>query len=126
MALEASSLGKYTLPIRITQIEHELEPRRSAVRRRRNGGRRRGRRLDRFALPSYQHGIGSVIPERPQPTRPALGRSRLRYVVASPIFTAYLTQVAQMRGTRAGLVNPSLYGMLSNSGYTPYATSTWR
>jgi len=44
--------------------------------------------------------------------------------VASPIFTAYLTQVAQMRGTRAGLVNPSLYGTLSNS--TDLATAARR
>ncbi len=89
-----------------------------------------------FALPSYQHGIGGVITSgRNQPdialsSDPGYGTSFYFNGAwdgpiggtswASPIFTAYLTQVAQLRGTRAGLVNPSLYGTLKTSGYTYY------
>jgi pseudomonalisin len=39
---------------------------------------------------------------------------------ASPIFTAYLTEVAQMHGTRAGFVNPSLYNAYTQTGYSLY------
>ena len=43
---------------------------------------------------------------------------------ASPIFSAYVTEVAQMRGTRAGFINPALYAAFRSGGYTNFRDIT--
>jgi len=101
-----------------------------------NGGSGGGGVSTVFALPSYQQGISGVITSgRNQPdislsADPSYGTSLYFNGAwdgpiggtswASPIFTAYLAQVAQIHGTRAGFVNPTLYSVYTNSGYTDY------
>jgi hypothetical protein len=85
-----------------------------------------------FALPSYQTGVtGTVASGRNQPdialsADPSYGTAFYFDGTwadellggtswASPIFCAYLTDVAQMRGGRAGYVNPSLYSAFGGS-----------
>ncbi len=105
-----------------------------------NGGAGGGGVSTLFALPSYQQGIGGVITSgRNQPdialsADPSYGTS-LYFNGAwdgpvggtswsSPIFTAYVTQVAEVRGARAGFLNPSLYGTFKKSTYTYYRDIT--
>ena len=99
-----------------------------------NGGAGGGGVSTFFALPSYQQGIGGVIASgRNQPdislsADPSFGTSLYFNGAwvgpiggtswASPIFTAYLAQVAQIHGARAGFVNPSIYSTFSGTGYT--------
>jgi kumamolisin len=105
-----------------------------------NGGAGGGGVSTVFALPSYQQGIGGMITSgRNQPdialsSDPSYGTSLYFNGAwdgpiggtswASPIFTAYLTQVAQVRSRRAGFVNPSIYGTLRNTHYTYYRDIT--
>ncbi|MBC5821044.1 MAG: S8/S53 family peptidase [Candidatus Eremiobacteraeota bacterium] len=101
-----------------------------------NGGAGGGGVSTVFALPPYQQGIGGVIASgRNQPdialsSDPSYGTSLYFNGAwdgpvggtswASPVFTAYLAQVAQLRGRRAGFVNPSLYGTLTSTKYSYY------
>ncbi len=105
-----------------------------------NGGAGGGGVSTLFALPSYQQGLsGAITSGRNQPdialsADPSYGTS-LYFNGAwdgpvggtswsSPIFTAYVTQVAQIRGARAGFINPSLYSTLKKSAYTYYRDIT--
>ncbi len=89
-----------------------------------------------FALPSYQTGLsGAVTSGRNQPdialsADPSYGTAFYFNGAwadellggtswASPIFCAYIADVAQMHGARAGFVNPSLYSAFGGS-YTYY------
>jgi hypothetical protein len=88
------------------------------------------------ALPSYQQGVAGVVASgRNQPdlalsADPNHGTSVYfngRWAGpfggtswASPLFASYMAEVAQIRGTRAGFINPSLYGAFRSSGYAYY------
>lgn len=99
-----------------------------------NGGAGGGGVSTVFPLPSYQQGISGVITSgRNQPdislsADPSYGTSLYFNGAwmgpiggtswASPIFTAYLAQTAQIHRTRAGFVNPSVYTDFTSTGYT--------
>jgi subtilase family serine protease len=100
-----------------------------------NGGAGGGGVSTVFGLPPYQQGIGGVVASgRNQPdislaADPAYATSVYFNGAwlagggtpwASSIFTAYLTEVAQMHGTRVGFVDPSLYNAFARSGYAQY------
>jgi subtilase family serine protease len=99
-----------------------------------NGGAGGGGVSTVFNLPSYQQGIPNMIASgRNQPdialsADPSYGTSLYfngQWIGpeggtswASPIFTAYVTQVGQVSGARTSFMDPQIYGIFSNTNYS--------
>lgn len=91
-----------------------------------------------FAVPSYQSGISGVNSSgrnNPDISLPGVGvavyaSSQGGWMKvdgtswSSPEFTALMAEVNQLRGTHFGFVNPNLYTLFKNTGYTDYTDVT--
>lgn len=91
-----------------------------------------------FAVPSYQSGIAGVNSSgrnNPDISLPGVGvavyaSSQGGWMKvdgtswSSPEFTALMAEVNQLRGTHFGFVNPNLYTLFKNTGYTDYTDVT--
>jgi subtilase family serine protease len=91
-----------------------------------------------FAVPSYQSGISGVNPNgrnNPDISLPGVGVAL--YAASqggwlevdgtswsSPEFTALMAEINQYRNTHYGFVNPNLYTLFKNTGYTDYTDVT--
>ena len=87
-----------------------------------------------FALPSYQSGVSGVNSSgRNNPDVSLPGVHVAVYAASqggwmavdgtswsSPEFTALMSEVNQLRGTHFGFVNPNIYTLFKNTGYTDY------
>jgi subtilase family serine protease len=91
-----------------------------------------------FAVPSYQSGISGVNSNgrnNPDVSLPGVGvevyaASQGGWLEvdgtswSSPEFTALLSEVNQLRNTHYGFVNPNIYTLFKNTGYTDYTDVT--
>ncbi|HEY9179303.1 MAG TPA: protease pro-enzyme activation domain-containing protein [Candidatus Baltobacteraceae bacterium] len=91
-----------------------------------------------FALPSYQSGISGVNTNgRNNPDVSLPGVHVAVYAASqggwlavdgtswsSPEFTALMSEVNQLHNTHFGFVNPSIYSVFKNTGYTDYTDVT--
>lgn len=89
-----------------------------------------------FALPSYQSGISGVNSSgrnNPDVSLPGVGVAVYMNGAwqkfdgtswSSPAFTALMSEVEQLRGTHYGFVNPNIYTLFKNTGFTDYTDVT--
>ncbi|HKU68549.1 MAG TPA: protease pro-enzyme activation domain-containing protein [Candidatus Baltobacteraceae bacterium] len=91
-----------------------------------------------FAVPSYQSGVSGVNPKgrnNPDVSLPGVGvavyaASQGGWLKvdgtswSSPEFTALMSEINQYRNTHYGFVNPNLYTVFKNTGYTDYTDVT--
>jgi hypothetical protein len=89
-----------------------------------------------FGVPSYQSGISGVNSggrNNPDISLPGVGvmvyENGSQVTVdgtswSSPAFTALLSEVNQLRNTHYGFVDPNLYTLFKNTGYTNYTDVT--